>query len=65
MSIYERSTNASTVLCKYCFRKFNEKAGERHIAHCKEKHEKKARDLKNEERQYQLKNSKKTPLTNT
>jgi hypothetical protein len=38
-TIYERSLNFSTLLCPYCSRKFSEKAGSRHIVHCKEKAE--------------------------
>ena len=47
--------SVDTPTCATSTRKFNEKASERHITHCKEKSEKKARDLKNEERQYKLK----------
>jgi hypothetical protein len=54
LSIYDRSALDSSILCKYCFRKFNKKAADRHITHCKEKTEKKQRDLKNEERQFKL-----------
>ena len=36
-SIAERSSKFSNILCPHCYRKFGEKAANRHIAYCKEK----------------------------
>lgn len=36
-SLLERSSNFSNTKCPYCYRRFNQKASERHIPICKEK----------------------------
>ena len=37
VGIAERSSKFSNILCPHCYRKFGEKAANRHIAYCKEK----------------------------
>lgn len=37
IGIAERSSKFSNILCPHCYRKFGEKAANRHIAYCKEK----------------------------
>jgi len=36
-NVLERSQKFSNILCPYCYRNFCEKAGSRHIEHCREK----------------------------